>query len=87
MEEYYKLVLNLDGSITGEHGEGRLRTAYLPLQYGADAYEILRKVKETFDPHGILNPGVKIGANMESNKALLRDEYTLGHLYSYLPYI
>lgn len=87
MDEYYKLVLSLDGSITGEHGEGRLRTAYLPLQYGADAYEILRKIKETFDPHGILNPGVKIGGGIEVAKPLLRDEYNLGDLYSYLPYI
>ncbi len=87
MDEYYKLVLNLDGSITGEHGEGRLRTAYLPLQYGADAYEILRKIKETFDPHGILNPGVKIGGGIDTVKPILRDSYDLGHFYSYLPYI
>ncbi len=87
MEEYYKLVLNLDGSITGEHGEGRLRTAFLPLQYGADAYELLTRIKQTFDPHGILNPGVKIGGNIDTVKPLLRDDYSLGHLYSYLPHI
>ena len=87
MDEYYKLVLNLDGSITAEHGEGRLRTSYLPLQYGADAYEILKKVKSTFDPHGILNPGVKIGGDIEGVKPLLREEYDLGQLYSYLPYL
>jgi FAD/FMN-containing dehydrogenase len=87
MDEYYKLVLSLDGSISGEHGEGRLRAAYLPLQYGVDAYAMIKKIKEIFDPHGILNPGVKIGGDIETIKPILRDEYTLGHLYNYLPYL
>lgn len=87
MDEYYKLVLSLDGSITGSHGEGRLRAAYLPLQYGTDAYAMIVKIKETFDPHGILNPGVKVGGDIEGLKPLLRDEYSLGYMYTYLPYI
>jgi FAD/FMN-containing dehydrogenase len=87
MDEYYKLVLSLDGSVSGSHGEGRLRASYLPLQYGIDAYAMIVKIKQTFDPHGILNPGVKIGGDIEGLKPLLREEYSLGHLYSYLPYL
>jgi len=87
MEDYYRLVLSLDGSVTGSHGEGRLRASFVPLQYGIDAYAMIVKIKQTFDPHNILNPGVKIGGDIEGLKPLLREEYSLGHLYSYLPYI
>lgn len=52
-----RLVLDLDGTITGEHGIGRLKTAWLPEYLGADALELTRQVKRTFDPKGILNPG------------------------------
>lgn len=85
MDEYYKLVTELGGTITAEHGDGRLRGAYLPKMYGEEVYGLLAKVKNIFDPHGTLNPGVKIGVTIEGIKPLLRQEYSLGHLHQHLP--
>lgn len=85
MEEYYKLIIELGGTTTAAHGDGRLRGPYLPKLYGAEGYELLRKVKHIFDPHGTLNPGVKIGVTLDDIKPLLRQEYSLGHLYQHLP--
>lgn len=55
--DVYELVLKLQGTISGEHGDGRLRTQYLPLQYPR-LYNAFREIKQVFDPEGILNPGV-----------------------------
>jgi FAD/FMN-containing dehydrogenase len=57
--EYAESVLFLGGSLSGEHGDGRLRTPFLGRAFGAVA-GILREVKELFDPAGILNPGIKV---------------------------
>lgn len=84
-EEYYALVISLGGTTTGEHGDGRLRAPYLPYVYGTDMYTVLRKIKEACDPHNILNPGVKFGTSTDDLKGMLRQEYSLGHLYSHLP--
>ncbi|MEV0946560.1 FAD-linked oxidase C-terminal domain-containing protein [Rhodococcus sp. NPDC049939] len=51
------LVLSLDGTITGEHGIGRLKRDWLPRQLGEDAMELNRRIKAALDPLGILNPG------------------------------
>jgi FAD/FMN-containing dehydrogenase len=85
LEEYHRLVIELGGSISAEHGDGRLRGPYLSQQYGAEFYDILTKVKAAFDPHGTLNPGVKIGVTLEDMKPLLRNEYSMAHLYDHLP--
>lgn len=87
MDDYYKLVLDLGGSTTGEHGDGRLRAPYLPQVYGTDIYALFAKVKQIFDPYGILNPGVKIGVKTDDIKPLLRQEYSMNHLYQHLPRI
>lgn len=85
MDEYYKLVIGLGGTISSEGGDGRLRTPYLAVQYGAEAYALLQKVKQVFDPYGTLNPGVKFGSSLEDVKAIVRSEYGLDHLYDHLP--
>lgn len=85
IDEYYNLVISLGGSTSGEHGDGRLRAPYLPKLYGQQVYELFCKIKAIFDPYGTLNPGVKIGSSIEDIKPLLRDEYSMNHLYDYLP--
>jgi glycolate oxidase len=52
-----ELGLSLGGTITGEHGVGRLKKPWLVDQIGADALELNRRVKDALDPQGILNPG------------------------------
>lgn len=84
-DEYYALLVKLGGTTSGSHGDGRLRARYLPQLYGKDMYNVLAKLKVAFDPHNILNPGVKFGSSADDVKAMLRPEYTLGHLYSHLP--
>ena len=59
LDEYYNLVISLGGSTSGEHGDGRLRAPYLERLYGPEAYALMAKVKQTFDPYGTLNPGSK----------------------------
>jgi FAD/FMN-containing dehydrogenase len=49
-------VVEFGGSISGEHGDGIARTPFLKLQY-PKSHEAFRKVKNLFDPSGILNPG------------------------------
>jgi len=85
LNEYYKLVISLGGSTSGQYGDGRLRAPYLKSQYGAEVYQLLQKVKLAFDPHGTLNPGVKIDVSLEDVKPLLRTQYSLDHLYAHLP--
>lgn len=86
IEEYHALVIRLNGSTTGEHGDGRLRAPYLEQLYGAEMYQLFRQVKQIFDPYGTLNPGVKIGVGLEDIKPLLRQEYDLAHLYDHMPH-
>jgi FAD/FMN-containing dehydrogenase len=85
LDDYYNMVIALGGSISGEHGDGRLRAAYLPKLYGDDAYSLLQKVKKIFDPYGTLNPGVKIDVTIDDVKPLLRHEYNLGAWYDHMP--
>ena len=85
MDEYYNMVISLGGSTSGEHNDGRLRAPYLPLVYGAEVYGLFQKVKQIFDPYGTLNPGVKVNVELNDIKPLVRDEYTLSHVYDHLP--
>ncbi|MFJ1460136.1 FAD-binding oxidoreductase [Nocardia sp. N2S4-5] len=55
--EIMDLAIALGGTITGEHGVGRLKKAWLPDQLGPDVMALTRRVKDALDPHGILNPG------------------------------
>lgn len=51
------LVKKYRGSLSGEHGDGRLRGEFIPLIIGEHNYQLNRQIKEAFDPAGILNPG------------------------------
>jgi len=51
------LVKKYKGSLSGEHGDGRLRGEFIPLMLGEEIYELFQKVKHTWDPWGIFNPG------------------------------
>jgi FAD/FMN-containing dehydrogenase len=58
--EVTALVAQLGGTVTGEHGDGRLRTPLLDRVWPATTIELFAATKRAFDPDGILNPGVKV---------------------------
>jgi len=57
----YDLVLIYQGSITGEHNDGLVRTPYVEKMFGTDMYNLFVQVKKIFDPLNIFNPGKKVG--------------------------
>lgn len=52
------LVREFRGSLSGEHGDGRIRGPFVERALGSEVYALLREVKDTFDPKRLLNPGV-----------------------------
>ncbi len=59
--EIHRTVLTrFGGSICGEHGDGRVRAEVVREMFGEDLYRLFVQVKETLDPAGLFNPGVKI---------------------------
>ncbi|MDY8135781.1 FAD-binding and (Fe-S)-binding domain-containing protein [Aquimarina sp. 2201CG5-10] len=56
------LVKKYQGSMSGEHGDGIVRAGYIPYMIGEENYKILERVKQTFDPHCIFNPGKIVDA-------------------------
>ena len=85
MDEYYKMLVQLGGSTSAQHNDGRLRAPYLPLLYGKDIYVLFQKVKKIFDPYDTMNPGVKVNVTLDDIRPMLRHEYDLGHLHQHLP--
>ncbi|MGH7656696.1 MAG: FAD-binding oxidoreductase, partial [Gemmatimonadales bacterium] len=59
-EEVSALVLGLDGTTTGEHGDGRIRAGLLEDRFGPELIALFQGIKEACDPAGIMNPGVKL---------------------------
>jgi FAD/FMN-containing dehydrogenase len=62
LEEVTEAVVELGGTTSGEHGDGRLRSGALLRVYGSEIVELFRRVKHSFDPLGIFNPGVILPA-------------------------
>jgi FAD/FMN-containing dehydrogenase len=62
--------IRLGGTVSGEHGDGRLRAPLLEAQYGSEIVGLFHKVKTAFDPGGIFNPGVKLEAGASAISAL-----------------
>ena len=56
-EEIATLVKKYDGSLSGEHGDGRLRGEFIPQMVGQHNYELFKEIKRTWDPDNIFNPG------------------------------
>lgn len=60
--EVADLVLEFGGALSGEHGDGLVRSPFMKKMYGPVLYDAFRTIKRTFDPHGILNPGKIVDA-------------------------
>ncbi len=60
-EAVFELVQDHDGSIAGEHGDGRARTEWTQRQYGPAVVDLFRELKASVDPAGRMNPGPIVG--------------------------
>lgn len=67
--ETAKLVKKYKGSLSGEHGDGRLRGEFIPLMIGDHNYDIIKQIKQSWDPKGIFNKG-KITGTPKMNTQL-----------------
>ncbi len=67
--ETAKLVKKYRGSLSGEHGDGRLRGEFIPMMIGDKNYALLESIKGTWDPEGVFNPG-KITSTSKMNSSL-----------------
>ncbi|MCE7061575.1 FAD-binding and (Fe-S)-binding domain-containing protein [Dyadobacter sp. CY343] len=56
-EEIADLVKRYDGSLSGEHGDGRLRGEFIPKMVGQHNYQLFKDIKKAWDPNNIFNPG------------------------------
>jgi glycolate oxidase len=61
LPELFQAALDLGGTITGEHGVGLSKAAFLPMEAGVDGMHIMKGIKNVFDPKNILNPGKMFG--------------------------
>ncbi|GAA0495802.1 oxidoreductase [Paractinoplanes deccanensis] len=57
LEDAADLVVGYGGSLSGEHGDGRARSELLTKMYSPEAIDLFRRIKHTFDPRHLLNPG------------------------------
>jgi glycolate oxidase len=57
LADLYRLTASLGGTISGEHGIGHKRKAFMPLVMDERVLELMRAIKRAWDPNDILNPG------------------------------
>lgn len=64
LDDIAKLVVErFDGSLKAEHGTGRNMAPYVEMEWGTEAYSIMKKLKMLLDPHNVVNPGVILNDN------------------------
>ncbi|KKM09799.1 FAD-binding protein [Clostridiales bacterium PH28_bin88] len=57
VEELFRAALELEGTLSGEHGIGSMKAPYLPLEVGETGIQVMRGIKAALDPNNILSPG------------------------------
>ena len=70
LSDVFDLVLQLEGSLSGEHGIGLVKRDYVARELDPVAMQLMYRIKDQFDPNGILNPGkgLPIEQRAESNR-------------------
>ena len=57
IREIFEKVVQLGGTISGEHGIGWIQIPYMDIKFGKTQLQLMRSIKNIFDPNNILNPG------------------------------
>jgi FAD/FMN-containing dehydrogenase/Fe-S oxidoreductase len=71
-EEAFALVRSFKGSHSGEHGDGMVRSEFHPVMFGERLAHAFETVKDSFDPHGLFNPGKIVRPPKFDDRSLLR---------------
>ena len=74
-DEISDLVLEFGGSLSGEHGDGLVRSPYNEKMFGGEIYGAFRDVKRAFDPQGIMNPGKIVDSPGMTNNLRIGPQY------------
>ena len=74
-EEISDLVLEFGGSMSGEHGDGLVRSGFNEKMFGPQIYDAFREVKRAFDPNGIMNPGKIVDSPPMTDNLRINPEY------------
>jgi D-lactate dehydrogenase len=86
MKDVAKLVVEeYHGSLKAEHGTGRNMAPFVKYEWGAEAYEVMKELKNIFDPEGLLNKGVIFNDDPDCFIKHLKPLPVLGFDYSQLP--
>ncbi|NVM36682.1 MAG: FAD-binding oxidoreductase [Candidatus Lokiarchaeota archaeon] len=62
---YREIIIPAGGTLTGEHGIGKIKTPYLKLEHESSVIDLMAQIKNLFDPNMILNPGIGKGDTRE----------------------
>ncbi len=71
--------------ISGAMAECDKQKGSVQKMYGEEVYALFQKIKQIFDPFGLLNPGVKLASTNEDMRSSLRSNYSLDYLYKHMP--
>lgn len=85
-EETAKLVKKYKGSLSGEHGDGRLRGEFIPFMFGEEIYKLLKQIKSTWDKDNIFNPGKIIDTPPMDSSLRFHDDYYYHEIKTYFDY-
>jgi Fe-S oxidoreductase len=80
------LVLEYGGALSGEHGDGLVRSPFMRQMFGPTLYEAFREIKRTFDPEGLFNPGKIVDAPPVTSNLRLGANYKTPNPISWFDY-
>ncbi|TAN63584.1 hypothetical protein EPN18_02035, partial [bacterium] len=69
--DIFELTLRLKGTLSGEHGIGMTKSKYLGMELSSGVINIMKQLKQVFDPKGILNPGKIFTIDTLSNDSVI----------------
>ena len=84
--EVRDLLMELDGAMSGEHGDGLVRSEWIESMFGSQIYQALAEVKSAFDPNGIMNPGKIVDAPAMTENLRFGTDYNTVKIDTYFDF-